>query len=232
MDNELTTTQAFELSNAGQQLKVFEMQQRMAKALSASDLVPQQYKNNVANCYIALDMAQRMNANPLMVMQNLAVIHGNPSFSAKFIIACIAASGKYQPLEYDFCGEPGADSYGCRAIVYLKSDTQREHPLVGEWVTIALAKAEGWYGKAGSKWKTMPGQMLRYRAAAWWQRAYDPALSMGFLTTDEVREIEDVPAEVVSTRRHRLADIAAQAAQVDNNNTNNTNDTNDGAENL
>lgn len=231
MDNELTTTQAFELSSAGQQLKVFEMQQRMAKALSASDLVPQQYKNNVANCYIALDMAQRMNANPLMVMQNLAVINGNPSFSAKFIIACIAASGKYQPLEYDFCGEADTDNYGCRAIVYLKSDTQREHPLVGEWVTIALAKAEGWYGKAGSKWKTMPGQMLRYRAAAWWQRAYDPALSMGFLTTDEVREIEDVPAEVVSTRS-RLANIAAQAVQVDNNNTNNTNDTNDGAENL
>lgn len=231
MNNELTTTQAFELSSAGQQLKVFEMQQRMAKALSASDLVPQQYKNNVANCYIALDMAQRMNANPLMVMQNLAVIHGNPSFSAKFIIACIAASGKYQPLEYDFCGEPDTDSYGCRAIVYLKSDTQREHPLVGEWVTIALAKAEGWYGKAGSKWKTMPGQMLRYRAAAWWQRAYDPALSMGFLTTDEVREIEDVPAEVVSTRS-RLAGIAAQAAQVDNNNGNNTNDDNDGAEDI
>jgi len=231
MENELTTTQAFELSSAGQQLKVFEMQQRMAKALSASDLVPQQYKNNVANCYIALDMAQRMNANPLMVMQNLAVIHGNPSFSAKFIIACIAASGKYQPLEYDFCGESGTDSYGCRAIVYLKSDTQREHPLVGEWVTIALAKAEGWYGKAGSKWKTMTGQMLRYRAAAWWQRAYDPALSMGFLTTDEVREIEDVQAEVVSTRS-RLAGIAAQAAQVDNNNGNNTNDDNDGAEDI
>ena len=221
----------FALTAAGQQVKVFEMQQRMAKALSASDLVPQQYKNNVANCYIALDMAQRMNANPLMVMQNLAVIHGNPSFSAKFIIACIAASGKYQPLEYEFCGEPGADSYGCRAIVCLKSDTQREHPLVGEWVTIALAKAEGWYGKAGSKWKTMPGQMLRYRAAAWWQRAYDPSLSMGFLTTDEVREIEDVPAEVISTRRHRLAEIAAQAAQVDNNN-DNTNDDNDGAEDI
>ncbi|MBQ1487043.1 MAG: hypothetical protein IIZ44_11355 [Muribaculaceae bacterium] len=213
MDNELTTTQAFELSSAGQQLKVFEMQQRMAKALSASDLVPQQYKNNVANCYIALDMAQRMNANPLMVMQNLAVIHGNPSFSAKFIIACIAASGKYQPLEYDFCGEPDTDSYGCRAIVYLKSDTQREHPLVGEWVTIALAKAEGWYGKAGSKWKTMPGQMLRYRAAAWWQRAYDPALSMGFLTTDEVREIEDVSYEEVKNTRSRLADIAAMAVK-------------------
>ena len=64
----------------------------------------------------------------------------------------------------------------------------------------------------------------RYRAAAWWQRAYDPALSMGFLTTDEVREIEDVPAEVVSTRS-RLADIAAKAVEQPNND-------NDGAEDI
>lgn len=205
----------FALTTAGQQIKVFETQQRMATALASSDLVPVTYKGNVANCYIALDMAQRMNANPLMIMQNLDVIHGRPSFSSKFLIACINASGRYMPIGYEWCGEQGADSFGCRVVTYEKSDKERKYPLIGEWVTIGTAKAEGWYGKAGSKWKTMPGQMLRYRAAAWWQRAYCPEISMGFLTTEEVREIEDVPYEEVKQKpKHsRLADIAAKAIQ-------------------
>ena len=205
----------FALTTAGQQIKVFETQQRMATALAASDLVPATYKGNVANCYIALDMAQRMNANPLMIMQNLDVIHGRPSFSSKFLIACINASGRYMPIGYEWCGEQGADSFGCRVVTYEKSDKERKYPLIGEWVTIGTAKAEGWYGKTGSKWKTMPGQMLRYRAAAWWQRAYCPEISMGFLTTEEVREIEDVPFEEVKAKpKHsRLADIAAKAIQ-------------------
>ena len=205
----------FALTTAGQQIKVFETQQRMATALASSDLVPATYKGNVANCYIALDMAQRMNANPLMIMQNLDVIHGRPSFSSKFLIACINASGRYMPIGYEWCGEQGADSFGCRVVTYEKSDKERKYPLTGEWVTIGTAKAEGWYGKAGSKWKTMPGQMLRYRAAAWWQRAYCPEISMGFLTTEEVREIEDVPYEEVKPKpKHsRLADIAAKAIQ-------------------
>lgn len=29
-----------------------------------------------------------------------------------------------------------------------------------------MAKAEDWYNKNGSKWKTIPEQMLAYRAAA------------------------------------------------------------------
>lgn len=218
----------FALTAAGQQVKAFETQQRIAVALSKGTMVPKEYQGNVANCYIALDVAQRMTLSVLSVMQNLNVIHGKPSWSSTFLIASINATGDYQPLEYEFCGDPGTDDYGCRLVAYAKSDTERVRPIYGEWVTIGIAKAEGWYDRSGSKWRTMPGQMLRYRAAAWWQRAYRPELSLGFLTTEEVREIVDVPAEVISTRRHRLAAIAAQAAQVDNNNDNNTNDDNDG----
>ena len=231
MDNEQQTMD-FALTAAGQQVKAFETQQRIAVALSKGTMVPKEYQGNVANCYIALDVAQRMTISVLTVMQNLNVIHGKPSWSSTFLIASINATGDYQPLEYEFCGEPGADSYGCRLVAYAKSDTERVRPIFGEWVTIGIAKAEGWYDRSGSKWRTMPGQMLRYRAAAWWQRAHRPELSLGFLTTEEVREIVDVPAEVISTRRHRLADIAAQAVQVDNNNDNNTNDGNDGAADL
>ena len=228
MENEQQTMD-FALTAAGQQVKAFETMQRIAMALSKGTMVPKEYQGNVANCYIALDVAQRMAISVLTVMQNLNVIYGKPSWSSTFLIASINATGDYQPLEYEFCGDPGTDSYGCRLVAYAKSDTERVRPIFGEWVTIGIAKAEGWYDRSGSKWRTMPGQMLRYRAAAWWQRAHRPELSLGFLTTEEVREIEDVPAEVVSTRS-RLADIAAKAVEQPNDN--NTNDDNDGTEDI
>ena len=78
--------------------------------------------------------------------------------------------------------------------------------------TMGMAKAEGWTTKNGSKWKSMPSQMLRYRAAAFWQRVYCPEISMGLLTKEEVDDIQD--AEIVDETKPRrtLRDIAAEAA--------------------
>lgn len=182
---------AFALTPIGQQVKQFETQQRMAKMYSESTIVPDTYKGNIGNCVIALDMAMRMNANPLMVMQNLYVVHGNPSFSSKFLIATINASGRYTPLRYEFSGKEGTDNWACRVYAYEVSDKAHTEPLYGEWVSIGMAKAEKWYDKTGSKWKTMPGMMLRYRAAAFWQRTYCPEISMGLITTEEVIDVDE-----------------------------------------
>ena len=56
----------------------------------------------------------------------------------------------------------------------------------GTLVNIEMAKKEGWYGKAGSKWQTMPQQMLAYRAAAFFARVYCPSELMGFRVEGEV----------------------------------------------
>ena len=82
-----------------QQPTSFETAQREAKALSSSDLVPQQYKGNVANTLVALEIAHRIGASPLMVMQNLHIIHGRPSWSSTFVIAAINGSGKFTALD-------------------------------------------------------------------------------------------------------------------------------------
>jgi len=96
-------------------LESFELMQRISKAFSSSDLVPQQYRGNLANCMIALDMAQRIGANPLMTMQNLYVVHGTPGWSSKFLIATVNACGRFTSLRYEWRGEPGQPEYGCRA---------------------------------------------------------------------------------------------------------------------
>nr|WP_294563101.1 hypothetical protein [uncultured Rhodopila sp.] len=167
----------------------FDLAQRIAKLFASSDLVPARYKGNIANCVIGLNMAARIGADPLMVMQNLYVVHGSPAWSAQFMIATFNACGRFSAIRYEWKGEEGKDSWACRAWAMEKETGER---IEGAWVSIGTAKSEGWYDKNGSKWKTMPMQMLMYRAASWFIRAYAPEISMGLRTADEVRDTYDM----------------------------------------
>lgn len=175
-------------------LQGFELAQRAAKLLAQSSLVPKEYQGNLPNCVIALNMAARMNADPLMVMQNLFVVNGRPGWSSQFLISTFNTSGKFSSLRYEWVGERGTDDWGCRAWAIEKATGQK---LVGATVTIGLAKKEGWYSKNGSKWQTMPQQMLMYRAASWFIRAYAPELAMGMHTEEEIIDITPDEYKVV-----------------------------------
>lgn len=167
-------------------LQGFELAQRAAKLLAASTLVPKEYQGNMPNCVIALNMAQRIGADPLMVMQNLVIVHGRPTWSSQFLIATVNTCGRFTALRFEFFGEPNTDNWGCRAWAIEKATGEK---LVGADVNIGIAKAEGWYGKNGSKWKSIPQQMLMYRAGSWWTRAFAPELSMGLHTAEEIGDV-------------------------------------------
>lgn len=166
----------------------FELAQRAAKLLASSSLVPERYRGNLADCVVALNMAQRMGSDPLMTMQHLYVVHGTPAWSAQMLISVWNQCGRYTSIRYQFSGEQGSDNWGCRAA---SMERETKEVIEGALITIGMAKAEGWYGKKGSKWQTMPEQMLRYRAAAWLVRAYAPELAMGFQTVEEVHDVYD-----------------------------------------
>lgn len=232
----------------------FEFLQRTAKAFTMSTMVPTAYQANIlkgygenqtfepnpaaiSNCMIALDMAARMNANPLMIMQNLHIIEGRPSWSSPFIIAAINSCGKFAPLRFelvwgseidatfstfDWEGPKGSrykketkhtvkvKDARCVAWTVEKGTSIPSFPLEelkkhgGVYgccklygipilesapITMAMAVSEGWYGKNGSKWQSMPDQMLRYRSASFFGRVYAPELLMGLPSDDEVREV-------------------------------------------
>jgi len=163
----------------------FELAQRVAKCFAMSTLVPKDYQNNLPNCVIALNMASRMGADPMMCMQNLHVVHGRPAWSAQFLIATFNKCGRFSAIRYEFIGQEGTDSWGCRAKA---TELATGEVLSGTTVTISMAKKEGWYQKNGSKWQTMPEQMLMYRAASWFVRAYAPEIAMGLQTAEEMRD--------------------------------------------
>jgi len=161
----------------------FEVAQRMAKALSSTDLVPTAYKGNVANCLLALEISHRTGASPMAVMQNLHIVQGRPTWSASFIIAAMNSCGRFTPLKFRVEGEGDARQAICYATDVATGDLV-ESPAV----SIGMAKKEGWFSKTGSKWQTMPDLMLRYRSAAFFGRLYAPDILMGMHADDEVQD--------------------------------------------
>lgn len=176
MSNELTTN-----------TQDFELRQRKAAALAKSSVIPKEFQNNLANCVIAIETAERLRMAPFLVLQNLYIVHGKPAWSSSFLIAQFNQCGKFSTITYSFFGEPGTDGYGC----YAKAiELQTGEIIQGPPVTIAMAKKEGWHGKNGSKWQTMPDLMLRYRAATFLVRTTAPELTLGYPSQDEVEDIQ------------------------------------------
>lgn len=180
-----TATQPGVFSSAS----AFDEAQRFAKALASSTLIPPAFQGQqgLANCLVALNISRRMNMDPLMVVQNLHIIHGRPSWSSQFIIGLINGCGRFSPLRYELSGK--GESLACTAVA---TELSTGEELRGPEVTMAMAKREGWATKSGSKWATMPELMIRYRAAAFWGRLYIPELLVGIQTQEEVLDVESV----------------------------------------
>ncbi len=166
----------------------FDLMQRGARLLAASSLVPKEYQGNLPNCVIALNMATRIGADPLLVMQNLYVVHGRPGWSSKFLIASFNQCGRFSAIRYEWEGKAGADDWGCRAGATEKATGEK---ITGPLITINTSKDEGWYGKTGSKWKTIPELMLMYRSAGWLVNTHAPEISMGLNTAEELHDVFD-----------------------------------------
>lgn len=236
----------------------FNTMQRVCKLFANSELIPDMYKvkydqipanadentinaikfknqvaehKAVANCMIAIEIATRIGASPLMVMQNMTPIYGKPSWSSKFLIATVNTCGRFEPLQFRFidkgmCGmvdytdyvwdnatrskKPVAKQFDGKKIMNIEcvaftTKKGSNDVLESSPVSIELAIQEGWYTKNGSKWQTMTKQMLMYRAASFWTSAYAPELSMGMRTVEEQQDIyvdyQDVTATEVEAEK-------------------------------
>ncbi len=158
---------------------------RAANLFASSQLVPAHYQNKPQNCFVAMQMAMRLAVDPMMFMQNTYIVHGTPGMEAKLVIALINSKGPFEgPIQWKQTGE--GDKRECTA--YAK------HKVTGEvceaTVSWKMATAEGWTGKTGSKWKTMPDLMFKYRSAVFLGRLYCPECLMGMSTVDELVDIK------------------------------------------
>lgn len=192
----LATTQQAPLASPAPSNAALTELWKHAKMLAESDLVPKAYQGKPSNCVIAIELAARLGSSPLMIMQSLDIIQGKPSWSSKFLIATVNASGRFTPLRFRYAN-PRTKNWSCFA--YASDINQKTGeigaPLEGPTVDMAMAEAEGWLGKPGSKWKTMPELMLAYRAAAFWTRLNCPEVSMGLHTSEEREDMIQITAQ-------------------------------------
>jgi hypothetical protein len=198
MNTEIITTTDNEIARES---AAFDLIQRQAKMFAASSLVPKEFIGSIANCAIGINIAKRLGADPFMVLQNIDIIHGRPSFRATFLIAMVNSSGRFEPLQFRMEGTEGSPDRSCIAWAKSKDDGS---VLEGPKITLAMAKAEGWSTKSGSKWITMPELMLRYRSAAFFARLYAPDITLGMMTADEAQDVAVRDVTPVTARASKL----------------------------
>lgn len=162
----------------------FEHMWRVAQVFSKSGMVPKHFGGKPEACFVAIQMAVRLTVDPFMFMQNTYLSpDGKPAMEGKLAIALINARGPFKGgVQFEYSGE--GDDYGCTAFGIHKADDKRRELRVD----IAMAKAEGWYGR-NKKWQSMQDQMLLYRAGAWLGRAYCPEVLMGMQTAEELLDL-------------------------------------------
>lgn len=95
----------------------FQLAQRIGKAFATSDAVPAQFRLQVlkkdrngsqwienpaaiGNCLVAIETARAVGMSITAVMQQANVIEGRLTWSGKFVIAAINASGRFTPLRF------------------------------------------------------------------------------------------------------------------------------------
>ncbi len=176
----------------------------MAQQLARSSLVPDSFRGDggAANIVIAFDLAHRMAISPFLVMQELVIVHGRPTWSSKFLIARVNHDPRWESLRFEMVGEPGTDSWGC--YVWSRRRGEGDERKEGPLVTIETAKRAGWYERRSrdgkrdaSLWPKIPELMLRYRAAAWWARQYAPECGLGMMTSEEAIDIGPEDYEII-----------------------------------
>lgn len=193
MSDELIVQVPENTNLAFQDTKIFDQIARAASMLSKTDIVPATYKGKPENCFIAIEIANRMGVSPMMVMQNLYVVQGKPSWSGQAATSMLKNSSEFKNVKHVYTGTAKTDDWGC----YVQAERLNGEIVKGAEVTIEIAKKEGWHSKGGSKWLTMPELMLAYRASAWFARVHCPELLMGMQTKEEVEDVTKSIIKVV-----------------------------------
>lgn len=168
----------------------FKMNLRAAEYFAASDLVPTHYRGKPANCFIAINRAQRLGIDEMYFLEKTFIVGGKLGIAAELAIELANSSGRFRgPIRFKLHGE--GDERACTASAVL-SDGQ----TVENTVTYAMAKADGW--TKNSKWSSLRDQMLQYRAGVFLARLYAGGAMGGMYTRDELEDIAAATARDVT----------------------------------
>ncbi|MBW1713852.1 MAG: hypothetical protein JRJ59_11960, partial [Deltaproteobacteria bacterium] len=125
----------------------FNQSWRIAQVFADSQMVPDHFKGDPASCMVAIQMAFRLDVDPMMFLQKSYIVGGKPGIEATLAIGLVNKRGPFTgPIQWKFEGE--GESRKCTAYATHKVTGELcEMPL--GWDTV---EKEGWASKNGSKW--------------------------------------------------------------------------------
>lgn len=170
--------------------------QRWAKLFLTADVIPAEWlktdqKTALARVVVCLQLAESKKINPLLLLQNVDFIAGKLCWKSTFILQLLRAAG-WRSYEFRFAGDPRSDDFwqneknGCQ---FLAKNPESGKIEEGTFISVGMVKKEGWKDRKGSKWQSMPEQMFKYRAAAFFCRSNAPEVLAGFYSQDEMADI-------------------------------------------
>ena len=221
MATQLTTAEQAQVPALTAEGERFALRQRQARMFASSPLVPEHLRKGspeqaIANCWIALTLAEAMGEVPLIVMQNIHVVSGKAGFASQYMIARANSSGIFKGRIDWRIDRSDPANLAVTAYAVIKDSGQQ----VEVTCDMAMAKAEGW--TKNSKYSTMPEVMLRYRSAAFLVRFYAPDVMLGYQTADEIEDVTlaaGPAAEPLTSKmlidQSKAPDLSATPARVD-----------------
>lgn len=196
----------------------FAHMQRVGAMLALSPLFPEHLRKGpskevaIANGVLVMNMAARLNEDPLTVAQNIYFVGGKPGWSASYMISKANQHGVFKdPIDWEIKG--AKDTLSVTAWGVLTGTGKR----VQVTCDMAMAKAEGWTKNA--KYQSMPEQMLRYRSATFLIRLYCPEVMVGVPAAIEheapMRDVTPQEAADMNFERglYNATNTAAEAAE-------------------
>lgn len=173
---------------------------KLAEIYAASELIPSRFRRKPNDCFVAIQMSDRLGTDIFMFMQNTYIVHGTPGFEGKFIAALVNTSGLFTGnLRFKYEGEGKTRKCTAYAI------NAKTGEVCEGVVDIPLADRMGWTRIKKDKttkkdlpnfWLMMPDMMLCYRSSVFFARINCPEVTMGMKTTDEIRDIYEINPEV------------------------------------
>lgn len=195
----------------------FEQMQRIGRMLALSSLFPAHLKTGgtdaaLANGVLVVNMALRLQEDPLTVAQNIYFVNGRPGWNTTYMISKANMHGVFKnPIDWNVTGE--GDSLVVEAFAELSGTGKR----VSMSASMKMAKAEGW--TKNTKYSSMPEVMLRYRSAASLIRMYCPEVMIGIPPAIEIEtDMQDVTPNYAADTVARIeaADKPKAAKQIEN----------------
>lgn len=207
--------------NQGIILSNFDDLVRFANAVAESGLAPANMKSAQAIA-VAIQMGLEVGLTPMAALQNVAVVNGRPTLWGDAQLAVCRGSGEMDEFQEFF--EVGGQRVA-RRPTELSDDVTAVCRVVRrgiecvETFSVADAKKAKLWGKQGP-WSQYPHRMLKYRARGFALRDTFGDRLRGFRSAEEMGDVIDVPAAVVSDKRVQTSKYSSQqpvTATADNN---------------